>query len=171
MKSFTSVYPSARNNSAPNWWISVTFYISLFYENLSRKLQSHYNQPTITGTSHTDRPIYINDHISLKSPYNERVIRKLEEIQTHSLVAINFFFTLSNPIFLPPTHTPALIYFGCERGWWITCNYPTVLKEKNRNGKSKTCAVCWLKSYYMRKSVGNRKIIMSDEVRHWIGKG
>jgi hypothetical protein len=21
--------------------------------------------------------------------------------------------------------------FGRERGWWITCNYPTVLKEKN----------------------------------------
>jgi hypothetical protein len=45
--------------------------------------------------------------------------------------------TLSNPIFLPPAHSPALIYFGWERGWWITCNYPTVLKEKNR--KSTTC--------------------------------
>jgi hypothetical protein len=36
--------------------------------------------------------------------------------------------TLSNPIFLPPTYSPALIYFGRERGWWVTCNYPTVLK-------------------------------------------
>jgi hypothetical protein len=27
---------------------------------------------------------------------------------------------------------PALIRFGRERGWWITCNYPTVLKEKNK---------------------------------------
>jgi hypothetical protein len=27
--------------------------------------------------------------------------------------------------------SPALICFGRERGWWITCNYPTVLKEKN----------------------------------------
>jgi hypothetical protein len=26
----------------------------------------------------------------------------------------------------------ALIYFRRERGWWITCNYPTVLKEKKR---------------------------------------
>jgi hypothetical protein len=52
--------------------------------------------------------------------------------------------TLSNPIFLPPAFSPALIYFGRERGWWITCNYPTVLKEKNR--KSTTCAICWLKS-------------------------
>jgi hypothetical protein len=54
--------------------------------------------------------------------------------------------TLSNPIFLPPAHFPALIYFGRERSWWITCNYPTVLKEKNRNRKSTTCAICWLKS-------------------------
>ena len=39
--------------------------------------------------------------------------------------------TLTNPIFLPTTYSPALICFGWERGWWITCNYPTVLKEKN----------------------------------------
>jgi hypothetical protein len=38
--------------------------------------------------------------------------------------------TLSNPIFLPTAYSPALICFGRERGWWITCNYPTVLKEK-----------------------------------------
>jgi hypothetical protein len=46
--------------------------------------------------------------------------------------------TLSNPIFLPPTYSPAVIYFGQERGWWITCNYPTVLKEKNINIKRRT---------------------------------
>jgi hypothetical protein len=39
--------------------------------------------------------------------------------------------TLSNPIFLPTAYSPAIICFGQERGWWITCNYPTVLKEKN----------------------------------------
>jgi hypothetical protein len=39
--------------------------------------------------------------------------------------------TLSNPIFLPTAYFPALIYFGRKRGWWITCNYPTVSKEKN----------------------------------------
>jgi hypothetical protein len=53
---------------------------------------------------------------------------------------------LSNPIFLSPAYSPALIYFGRERGWWVTCNYPAVLKEKNRNRKSTTCAICWLKS-------------------------
>jgi hypothetical protein len=39
--------------------------------------------------------------------------------------------TLSNPIFLPIAYSPALIRFGWERGSWITCNYPTVLKKKN----------------------------------------
>jgi hypothetical protein len=39
--------------------------------------------------------------------------------------------TLSNPSFLPAAYSPALICFGRERGCWITCNYPTVLKEKN----------------------------------------
>jgi hypothetical protein len=37
----------------------------------------------------------------------------------------------SNPIFQPTAYSPALICFGRERGWQITCNYPTVLKEKN----------------------------------------
>jgi hypothetical protein len=39
--------------------------------------------------------------------------------------------TLSNPMFLSTAYSPALICFGRERGWWITCNYPTVLEEKN----------------------------------------
>jgi hypothetical protein len=39
--------------------------------------------------------------------------------------------TLSNPIFLPTAFSPALICFGRERGWWITRNYPTVLREEN----------------------------------------
>jgi hypothetical protein len=56
--------------------------------------------------------------------------------------------TLSKPIFLPPAYTPALIYFVRQRGWWITCNYPSVLKETSikRNRKSTTCAICWLNS-------------------------
>jgi hypothetical protein len=53
---------------------------------------------------------------------------------------------LSNSIFLPLAYSPALIYFGRERGWCVTCNYPTVWKEKNRNRKSTTCTILWLKS-------------------------
>jgi hypothetical protein len=40
--------------------------------------------------------------------------------------------TLSNPIFLPPAYSPALIYFGRERGWWVTCNYPSFKREKQK---------------------------------------
>jgi len=47
---------------------------------------------------------------------------------THSHLVL--ILTLSNPIFLPTAYSPAFIYFGQETGWWITCNYPTVLKEK-----------------------------------------
>jgi hypothetical protein len=47
------------------------------------------------------------------------------------VLAIPLQLALSNPIFLPTAYSPALICFKRERGWWITCNYPTVLKEKN----------------------------------------
>jgi hypothetical protein len=79
--------------------------------------------------------------------------------------------TLSNPIFLPPAYSPALIYFGLERGWWNTCPYYmrksvrqalTAERENKRNKKS-VGSVPTLER--------NRKIIMSDEVRRWIGKG
>jgi hypothetical protein len=67
--------------------------------------------------------------------------------------------TLPNPIFLPPSYSPALIYFGRERGWWVTCNYPTVLKEKNinRNRKNTTCAICWLKSVLHEEKRGEQE--------------
>jgi hypothetical protein len=55
-------------------------------------------------------------------------------METHH-ISEGFFksklLTLSNPIFLPTAYSPALICFGQERSWWITCNYLTVLKEKN----------------------------------------
>jgi hypothetical protein len=76
--------------------------------------------------------------------------------------------TLSNPIFLPPAYSPGLIYFGRERGWWITCNYPTVLKEKNINRKSTTCTICWLKSILheeKRREQENHNVGL--EVRHY----
>jgi hypothetical protein len=75
--------------------------------------------------------------------------------------------TLSNPIFLPPAYSPTLIYFGRERGWWVTCNYPTVLKDKNRNRKSTTYAICWPKSVLHEKKRREQKIITSDFVRHY----
>jgi hypothetical protein len=66
------------------------------------------------------------------NPFNPAYLMSLRHIT---------ILILSNPIFLPPVYFSALIYFGRERGWWITCNYPTVLKEKNRNRNSTTCAI------------------------------
>jgi hypothetical protein len=103
--------------------------------------------------------------------------------------------TLPNPIFLPIVYSPALIRFGWERGWWITCNYPTVLKEKNME-KQKEYKLRYLLAKVRtargkasdrlrhiankrnKNSVGrlptseqNWKITLSDEVRCRIGKG
>jgi len=61
----------------------------------------------------------------------DKVLVKIDDIKHMQCSLI-----LSNPIFLPTAYSPALIYFGRERGWWFTGNYPTVLKEKNINMNS-----------------------------------
>jgi hypothetical protein len=103
--------------------------------------------------------------------------------------------TLSNPIFLPTAYSPALICFGREKGWWITCNYPTVLKEKITE-KQKEYSLRYLSTNVRKKkkktsdrlrqrankrnenrvgrfptSERSRKIILSDEVRRRLEKG
>jgi hypothetical protein len=105
--------------------------------------------------------------------------------------------TLSNPIFLPTTHSPALIFLQAQP-YEYNAQSPVHINTHGlpRNRKSTTCAICWLKSVLheekcrtgsdsgaggpqtQQKCVGrlptserNRKIIMSDEVRHRIGKG
>jgi hypothetical protein len=104
-------------------------------------------------------------------------------------------WTLSYPILLPTAYSPALICFGRWRGWWITCNYPTVLKEKNMEKQEEynlryllaKFRTTWEKaSDRLRQrakkknknpvgrlptSEQNWKIILSDEVRCRIGKG
>jgi hypothetical protein len=103
--------------------------------------------------------------------------------------------TLSNPIFLPTAYSPALICFGRERGWWITCNYPTVLKEDNIEKQKEynlryllaKVRTTWGKASdrirqrakkrnknrvgRLPTSERNKKFILSDEVRRSIGKG
>ena len=61
-----NVCPPAWKNSVPTGRIFIKFDISGFFENLSRKLQFHYNMKTVIGTF-TARPIQICDHISLSS--------------------------------------------------------------------------------------------------------
>jgi hypothetical protein len=63
--------------------------------------------------------------------------------------------TLSSPNFLLTAYSPALIFLGRERGWWITCNYPRVLKEKKHVETERVQPALSVgeSPYYMRKSV------------------
>jgi hypothetical protein len=101
-------------------------------------------KPKTAYTVHTAVQVLISSHVLVATHHNQGLYT-----QVH--------LTLSNPIFLPPTYSPALIYFGLKRGWWITC------------------------PYYMRKSVGqaptaerenkrNKKNV-SDVFQHWSGTG
>jgi hypothetical protein len=58
--------------------------------------------------------------------------------------------TLSNPIFLPTAYSPALIYCGRERGWWITCWLKSVLHEE----KCRTGSYSGAGEQTQKKSVG-----------------
>ena len=60
------------------------------------------------------------------------------------------FLTLSNPIFLPTAYSPALIYCGRERGWWITCWLKSVLHEE----KCRTGSYSGAGEQTQKKSVG-----------------
>jgi hypothetical protein len=121
-----------------------------------------------------------------KVPYvyaNRRFVTLSSRGQYHwsfSWVRYTTTLILSNPIFLPTAYSPALICFGRERGWWITCNYPTVLKEKTyRNRKSTTCATCWQKFvlHEEKRRTGsdsgrtNATKTVSDVFRHRSGTG
>jgi hypothetical protein len=116
----------------------------------------------------------------------------LPNIQARGPPSVDCFLTLSNPLFLSTTYSPALICFGRGSGWWITCTYPTVLIEKNiekqkeyrlRYLLAKVCTTRGKASDRLRQrankrdknrvghlptSEGNRKIILSDEVRYRI---
>jgi len=92
------------------------------YKNiLSSSLELLANPPTLYRPAH------------LPNSHPPKQDCKTFSFQTMKLfqLARNIDINPSNPIFLPTAYSPALIYFGRERGWWITCNYPTVLKEKN----------------------------------------
>jgi hypothetical protein len=77
----------------------------------------------------------------LLAPLTSQLFSPRRRVSLHGAAR---YLNFSNPIFFPPAYFPALIHFGRERGWWVTCNYLTVLKEKN--GKGTTCAICWIKS-------------------------
>ena len=63
--------------------------------------------------------------------------------------------TLSNPIFLPTAYSPALIYCGRERGWWITCWLKSLLHEE----KCRTGSYSGAGEQTQKKSVGQAPIV------------
>jgi hypothetical protein len=76
------------------------------------------------------RPVILSNADLLLS-YHHIIRGNLSEDHIINCTLTHAPLTLYNPIFLPTACPPALICFGQERGSWITCNYPTVLKEKN----------------------------------------
>ena len=85
--------------------------------------------------------------------------------------------TLSNPIFLPTAYSPALIYCGRERGWWITCWLKSVLyEEKCRTGSYSGAGEQTPKKkvsdrLLQRSGRTNTKKKVSDVTRHWSRMG
>ena len=123
------------------------------------------------------------------SPARERSHTRAMGVREGVQVAV--ILILSNPVFLPTAYSPAVIYCGRERGWWITCWLKSVLhEEKCRTGsysgagkqtqkkKCRTGSYSGAGEQTQKKNVGrhlsseqNGKFIMSDEVRRRIGKG
>jgi hypothetical protein len=90
---------------------------------------------------------------------------------------IGVSLTLSNPIFLPTAYSPALSYLG---GKEVGRLLVIILQlKKNRNRKSTTCAICWLKSvlHEEKRRTGsdsgltNATNPVSDVFRHRSGTG
>jgi hypothetical protein len=105
-----------------------------------------FHAPTCSSSYFPSREVEIKCYIVLQSVVHSNHNQlTLSDPMIFLFPTLLLIFNLSNPIFLPLAYSPSLIYFGREWGWWVTCNYPTVLKEKNRNRKSTNCAICWPK--------------------------
>ena len=82
------------------------------------------------------------------------VLLRMGEIISRNMLGWLELLTLSNPICLPTAYSPALIYCGRERGWWISCWLKSVLhEEKCRTGsysgagEQMQIKKCWTGSY------------------------
>jgi len=94
MSACPSVRPSVRlsawTNSATTGRIFMKFYIWIFFENLSKKIEISLKSEKKNGYF-TWTPIYIFDHISLSSSQNEKCFIVVEKIKTHILCSITLF--------------------------------------------------------------------------------
>jgi hypothetical protein len=130
-------------------------------------------------------------HIAIVYKSGLKIVFCFQKSINYKRLGVSWILVLSNPIFLATAYSPAFICFGR----WITCNYPTVLKEKNMEKHKEynlryllpKVRTTWGKASDRlrqrtnksnKNSVGrlptlewNRKITLSDEVRRRIGKG
>ena len=87
----TPVRPSARNNSAPTGRIFMKFDIWVFFENLSRKFNFHWNLWRKTGTLHEDLCTFMVIYRWIILRMRNVSDKVVEKIETHILCSITFF--------------------------------------------------------------------------------
>ena len=85
-----SVHPFARNNSAPTRWIFMK-YITVFFENLSRKFKFHLNLRRITGILHEDQYACLIISCSLLRRMRNVSDKRCRENQNKHFMCNNFF--------------------------------------------------------------------------------
>ena len=80
---------------------------------------------------------------------------------------VSGLLTLSNPIFLRTAYSPALIYCGRERGWWITCWPKSVLREE----KCRTGSYSGAGEQTQKKKCWTSPNIGAEWENHNVGRG
>jgi hypothetical protein len=90
-----SIHPPARppvwNNLTPTGWIFIRFYISGFFENLSKKFKFHSNMARIMGTLHADLCTFlIISHWTLLRMRNIEA-KVVDKIKMDILYSVIFF--------------------------------------------------------------------------------
>jgi hypothetical protein len=94
ISSVMSVCPSAWNNSAPNGWIFMKFYIwALPVEKIQVSLKSDKNNRHFTWSS-----MYVCDNVSLKSSYNEKCFRQRCR-ESQNTFYVQYFFPDSRAVY------------------------------------------------------------------------
>jgi hypothetical protein len=88
-----SAWLAAKNNSSPTGRIFMKFYISGFFEDVSRELNL---KPSTSKQCSTCRPVYIYKNISVRSSYNEKCFcQTLYRKSKHITCSIYIFFRKS----------------------------------------------------------------------------
>jgi hypothetical protein len=86
-----SVYPSVRMEQLSCHWKDFHVILCLFFQNLSRKFNFHWNLTRITGTLHEDRYIFLSYLAQLFLEWEIFQAKFIEKIRIHILCSITDF--------------------------------------------------------------------------------